>query len=320
MLTSIAAPAPVRSPRPAYRPFEVSVARVTRLSRNFLRITFVGDDLDQFGADCLDQRIKVVLPLEGHGFSDLSGDDGGADWYTRWRALPDAERNPLRTYTSRAVRPAVREVDIDFVCHGDTGPATRWASTARVGDPLMLIGPDALSETRGAGIEWRPGAAELLLLAGDETAAPAICGILESLPATARGSAFLEVPSSDDVLHVRLPIGMTLTWLPRNGAPHGSLLADALRCWADTSGVAERGTRRSAVERPSTVDADAPELNADAPLWETPARTPGSSLYAWLAGEAECIKRLRRFLVSEIGLDRSQVAFMGYWRAGRAEN
>jgi NADPH-dependent ferric siderophore reductase len=32
------------------------------------------------------------------------------------------------------------------------------------------------------------------------------------------------------------------------------------------------------------------------------------------------IKRLRRFLVSEVGIDRRQVAFMGYWRDGRAEH
>jgi NADPH-dependent ferric siderophore reductase len=45
----------------------------------------------------------------------------------------------------------------------------------------------------------------------------------------------------------------------------------------------------------------------------------GSDFYAWLAGESSVIKTLRRFLVSETGIDRKRVAFMGYWRLGKSE-
>ena len=52
-------------------------------------------------------------------------------------------------------------------------------------------------------------------------------------------------------------------------------------------------------------------------LWET---TEGHGpFYAWLAGEAGVITTLRRHLVKELGVDRKQVSFMGYWRKGRAE-
>ena len=65
------------------------------------------------------------------------------------------------------------------------------------------------------------------------------------------------------------------------------------------------------------VDAADPD---DAPLWDVPE---GVSLdgecYAWIAGEAGLVKALRRFLVSDAGLDRRRIAFMGYWRQGRAE-
>jgi NADPH-dependent ferric siderophore reductase len=44
-----------------------------------------------------------------------------------------------------------------------------------------------------------------------------------------------------------------------------------------------------------------------------------TGIYAWLAGEAGVIRALRRHLVSERGIDRRTVAFMGYWRIGRAE-
>jgi NADPH-dependent ferric siderophore reductase len=60
-------------------------------------------------------------------------------------------------------------------------------------------------------------------------------------------------------------------------------------------------------------------------LWEVPVDAAGhplvqdTVLYAWLAGEAGVIKTLRRYLVSEKGVDRTSVAFMGYWRHGRAE-
>src|SRR5699024_12108996 len=53
-------------------------------------------------------------------------------------------------------------------------------------------------------------------------------------------------------------------------------------------------------------------------LWET--TTGQGEFYAWLAGEAGTIKALRRHLVSELGIDRRQVSFMGYWRQGRPEN
>ncbi|GAB7303403.1 hypothetical protein MAFF212519_12630 [Clavibacter michiganensis] len=135
--------------RPAYRPFAARVARTERISPTFLRITFQSDDLRGFGDECLDQRIKLLLPVAEHGLPDLTG-VGGDDWFAWWRALPDAERNPLRTYTSRAVRRDLGEVDVDFALHGDMGPASRWAGSARVGDEMVLIGPDALSPARAS--------------------------------------------------------------------------------------------------------------------------------------------------------------------------
>ena len=47
---------------------------------------------------------------------------------------------------------------------------------------------------------------------------------------------------------------------------------------------------------------------------------PNGQLYAWIAGEAAVIRELRRYLVREVGMDRRQVAFMGYWRIGKSED
>ncbi|MFS2031498.1 siderophore-interacting protein, partial [Curtobacterium sp. CT11-45] len=97
-----------------YRVFSVRVAAVTSLTPHFVRVTLTGDALAEFSSVGLDQRIKIVLPIPGHGFTDLPD---GEDWYGAWRALPDAVRNPLRTYTVRSFRPDARELDIDFVAH-----------------------------------------------------------------------------------------------------------------------------------------------------------------------------------------------------------
>ncbi|WFR66333.1 siderophore-interacting protein [Curtobacterium flaccumfaciens] len=89
-----------------YRVFSVRVAAVTPLTPHFVRVTLTGDALADFSSVGLDQRIKIVLPIPGHGFTDLPD---GEDWYGAWRALPDEERNPLRTYTVRSFRPDARE-------------------------------------------------------------------------------------------------------------------------------------------------------------------------------------------------------------------
>ena len=290
------------------------------MTPHFTRVTFTGDELAEFGTAGLDQRVKVVLPLAGAGFAHFPADE---DWYRAWRELPAERRNPFRTYTVRAVRPAEREVDIDFVGHGDAGPASSWALHAAPGDDILLIGPDELSEGRTIGIDWRPGDVETVLLAGDETAAPAICAILESLPADARGAALIEIPSPDDQLVVRAPEGVTVRWLSRSGsdARHGERLIPAVRDQvARTCRLRECAVSADAASRalgPADAESDA---DADAVLWDVPEGTSlDGDCYAWLAGEASVITTLRRFLVKEAGLDRRQVAFMGYWRLGRAE-
>ncbi|MBG6237574.1 NADPH-dependent ferric siderophore reductase [Mycetocola sp. CAN_C7] len=231
----------------------------------------------------------------------------------------------MRTYTVRNPRPAVGEVDIDFVLHGDGGPASAWASTASPGDEIVIVGPDGRSEQRG-GIEWKPGEARVVLLAGDETALPAICAILESLPAGIRGQAFIEVPHSDDALPVQTASSVMLTWLPRDGAPLGERLSSAVRAWAAESASAPT---TDAVGDSADPTGDGPDdtgladPGTDDVLWDVPADEPvhpHGGLYAWLAGEAGVITGLRRHLVREVGIDRSQVAFMGYWRDGRSEN
>ncbi len=317
MLTSLAEAAPRE--RPAYRSFRVQVARVERLSPHFTSITFTGDELGEFGTAGLDQRVKVVLPLPEIGFAAFPE---GEDWYPAWRELPGELRNPFRTYTVRAVRPDVREVDVVFVGHGDGGPASAWAAQASPGDELVLIGPDELSPGRTSGIDWRPGDVETFVIAGDETAAPAIASIVGALPADANGIALIEVPANEDRLEMQAPPGVEVRWLPRNeGGTHGDRLVPAVRDWV-VRHLAARGLAAASDEERAQRALAAAEHDdePDGPLWDVPeGHSLDGACYAWLAGEATAITTLRRFLVREAGLDRRQVAFMGYWRLGRAE-
>lgn len=292
--------------------FRVRVARITDLTPSFRRFTFTGDDLDQYGDPGFDQRVKVVFPTpELH----LDAMPTGDDWYTAWRALPEHERLPFRTYTTRAVRNDLAEVDIDMVAHEIAGPASAWIDRAEVGDEVLILAPTAGHAGVSLGIDFVPPArTENLLLAGDETAAPAIAVILEQLDDDARGVVALEVPYPDDVGYLPRHPGFEYLVAARQDAPRHTHLVRAVEQAAERLAPAGRGGEIEEIDIDHGI------------LWEVPRTAKGGAalksapLYSWLAGEASAIKTLRRHLVAEQGVDRRAVAFMGYWRLGRAEN
>lgn len=301
--------------RPAYRPYVAVVKSARRLSPHFARITLTSPDFDVFGVDRRDQRVKIVLPgpdgrLCDIGQADPEAIDNG-EWYARWRDLPDAERMPFRTYTVRRIDPEALELDIDFVLHHDAGPAGSWAETAAVGDRLIVVGPDARSPESAQGIDFHPGTARRILLAGDETAAPAICAVLEGLGPGVEAEAFIEVPSVDDALPLTAARGR-VRWLARDERPHGEALIEAIEAWTAVSGEL---LARAAAPRPQALE----DIDVDVDLlWDSPDDGEGE-FYAWIAGESQTVKVLRRLLVQGCGVDRKRVAFMGYWRAGQVE-
>jgi len=160
----------------------LTVTSVRRLTPRMVRLTFSGDGLSDVGT-WPDQQLKLLFPKPGCSAHVSDSPDVGT-WYQAYIAMPEDERPWMRSFTVRSLADGV--LTVDFVLHGDNGPASRWAASAQVGDVIGRFGPSP---------EYaRPlGTADLLLFAGDETALPAIASLLELLPSSQRFLAFVEV-------------------------------------------------------------------------------------------------------------------------------
>ncbi|MCO5999738.1 siderophore-interacting protein [Actinoallomurus rhizosphaericola] len=216
-----------------FRFFDSRVVRTRRLGPSTIRITFGGDSLAGFAAGGRDQRFKLFLP-HPHQYSPVIPTDAGEDWFARWRAMDPAVRAVMRSYTVREQRRDPGELDVDFALHGDGGPASRWAARAVPGDPVVLLGP---VEPDNGGVDFRPPpGTDWVLLTGDETALPAVAGILAWLPVTARARVWIEVPHAADVQDLPTRAEAEITWLVREDA-HAETIVDAVRAAAFPPGA-----------------------------------------------------------------------------------
>jgi NADPH-dependent ferric siderophore reductase len=189
---------------------------------------------------------------------------------------------------------------------------------ARPQQQIAVVAPNAQHDGPHGGLEFVSSVADDLLLAGDETALPAIAAILERLPGHATGTALIEVPDVADVITLAAPPGIRVAWLPRNGADCGERLTAAATAWRPGSGASE-------VAGQGMADPDEADRQEEI-LWDVPEMTNEDAtavvahgIRAWVAGEAAAVRAIRRHLVGPCGLPRSVVAFMGYWRLGHAE-
>lgn len=232
----------------------VRVADVERITPRTARISFTADELPGLLEDRPDQQLKLCLPRPGQAVPRLPEQDAddpyGMRWYEAFLAIPEAERPWMRSFTVRAYDRERNAMAVDFVLHGDGGPASRWGAAARVGDVLGMVGPSSLYA--------RPlPAGRRMLLAGDETALPAIATVLEALPAGTGAVVFAEV--ADAAEERELPAaagGSEVRWVHRDRG--GSLVA-AVReagpaldgvdaAWVAGESSAVRALRRHLVE------------------------------------------------------------------------
>ncbi|MEU4979124.1 siderophore-interacting protein [Streptomyces sp. NPDC021969] len=186
----------------------VTVRRVLDVTPRMRRVVLGGEQLGAFTRDGVDHpafaapgfddHVKLILASDGDVRTALPAQlPHGIEW-------TPAENRLTRDYTPRRVDPAAGEVDLDFVTHGD-GPAAAWARTARVGDELWFVGPK--SSLR---LPERP---DWILLAGDETALPAIGRFLDERPVDAPAHVLVTV--ADDAARQKLALreGDTVRWV-----------------------------------------------------------------------------------------------------------
>ncbi len=230
---------PRRRPAPTFHP--VTVAEISQLTPRMRRITFAGEKLAEYPDDGPATHFKLLLPAPGQAEVTLPepGPDG-----PRW-----PEPRPLRrTYTPRHVDRAGQRLVVDFVLHGDGGPASAWAAAARIGDRVIVTG------ARGA---YRiDPAADWTLLVADETALPAAGTILDEAPAAARVLLVAEVADEAEQLAFGTAAELTTVWRHRRelNAGFGLLAAEAVRdlalpggrgaCWVGLEATAMRAVRR----------------------------------------------------------------------------
>ena len=125
------------------------------------------------------------------------------------KSLLPGQQPVTRTYTLR--RADLQHQQAHDRLRRPRGRGDRRA-VGRAGEPGDLL------TMSGAGGAYRPDpASDWHLLAGDESALPAICSALEALPGDARGVAYLETSDPGEYLDAKLPGGVEVVWLHR---PH----------------------------------------------------------------------------------------------------
>ena len=239
----------------------VTVEAVEPLSPHLLRVRLGGPELAGLTVDEPAASVRVLLPLPG-------GELVLPTWDGNEFLLPDGTRPPIRTLTPRRLHADGPALEVDVVLH-EGGLASEWAAGARPGDEAAVSGT-------GRGFEIDEGV-PAYVLAGDESAVPAISQLLEWLPDDTPVDVHVELARPD--ARIDLPTGprATVTWhdLPAGGS-HGDALV-------------------AAVEAVDIAD----------------------GAHVWVAGEAASVQRIRRHLADGRRLPRSRTTVRGYWKRGR---
>jgi NADPH-dependent ferric siderophore reductase len=221
-----------------------------------VRVTFTSAELADFSWNGPAAHIKLIF-AQPAAISDVVG----------------TPRPTMRTYTPRRFDAAARELDVDFILHGE-GPASSWAEQAAVGQTLTIAGP-------GRNYVIDP-AAGWFLLAGDDTAIPAISTILENLPPAAAARVFIEVVDKNEEVEMPSRPNTTITWLHR-----GPNVKEA--------GVAlERSLRNYSL--------------------------PAGDGRIYVACESGAMRRIRSHLLTDRALNRERLVTRGYWKLGSVDH
>lgn len=250
-----------------------------RLNRHMVRVVLTSSAFHAFEpSKFTDSYVKLVFVPADVDVSSLPRPltlDSFAD-------LPAQQKPSVRTMTVRGVNAAARQITIDVVVHGEQGVAGAWATAVKPGQPIYLMGP---------GGAYAPDpAADWHLLAGDESALPAIARALEALPPNAVGKAFIEVAGPEDEIPLAAPESVDVRWVHRGGR-------------ADLVPEDRAGDFAPLVEAVTSAE------------W-----LPGQ-VHVFIHGEAQAVMHnLRPYIRRERGVAGHWAeSISGYWRRGRTD-
>ncbi|MFI1018388.1 siderophore-interacting protein [Streptomyces sp. NPDC020965] len=194
--------------------YRAVVARVQHLTTTMVRVTLTGGDLPTFTSTGVgDEYVRLFFP-HGPDRHDLSLPVATE---TSWETPEGRPTAPMRTYTVRAVRPELNEIDIDFVVH-DHGVAATWAAAAQPGDPVGLNSPTGLYDP--------PEDFTRQILIADLTGLPAVARLLENTPEHIETRVIVEVPDEASVLPLPAHPRTKVTWTYGGNGHSPSRLAD----------------------------------------------------------------------------------------------
>ena len=240
---------------------EITVVNAYNVTPHMRRVVVATDDAKHFSEGGMHARL-LIPPKGREPVWPHTEPDGRIHWPKGDDALT------IRAYTIRSIDLARGQMIIDFVVHeGDDVPGATWALKAQPGDRAALIGPG------GGGVP----SARKLILAGDETALPAIARIAAAVPAEADLRIFLEVADRLEEQPLPSAASINVTWLHRNGAAAG------------TTGTLERILRE-------LVPASDPET------------------FVWAACEQTQARAIRTFMKSETPKEQTSFSIAAYWQ------
>jgi NADPH-dependent ferric siderophore reductase len=250
----------IRREPPRFRP--ATVAAVEPRTPWLVQVTIAGPALEGLVVDEPAASVRLLLPSRGADALVVP------TWNGNEFLLPDGSRPAIRTLTPALTGADARDLVLFVVVH-EGGVASAWAASEPLGADVALSGP-------GRGYAIDPDATEHLL-AGDESAIPAIEQLLEAIPGTAAIEVHVEVSHPDAQVPFPERDGASVTWhvLPAGGTS-GDTLVDAV---AD-----------------ARIDADT---------------------RVWAAGEAAAMQRIRRHLFDDRDVPRPHAVVRGYWKHGR---
>jgi len=204
----------------AFKPLQIvaTVVRKEYITPHYIRIYLTGQDIHLLANTTVGINNKLLIPPKGLNkvhFPEFDEDK------KQWKPLSDDIRPKIRTYTHRGMDVEKNEIWIDFVAHGDEGPASAWAIQAKAGDVLGVMMKDGKRELYTK--------ADNYLLVGDATAIPVLGAILEDLPASARGTCIIEVHGKADEQHLQTKAAIRFIWLHNEHPQQGSQLASVVK-------------------------------------------------------------------------------------------